>query len=172
MLSDKRIEKLLETAKSFVSFLEMQRGHEPGISELIDVYSVVRREMALVLLELTSEGFLPSANAAVSDAIERIEKHAQARFPERAPKALKVKGHRGIHGILLHYLVQHVGRPVKGSTLRILAGDQVHTERRARELRDLGYDIRISTVAGESAYTLLSADQDLDRAVEYFFGTE
>lgn len=170
MTSDKRIEKLILTVRSFITFLESQQNTTAmNAAELLDVYSVVRREMSAVLVELTSQD-LPAADAAVRNAIERVEKHARVRFPGRAPRELKVKGHRGLHGILLHYLSLHIGEPVKGATLRILAGDQVHTERRIRELRDLGFDIGISTVAGESTYCLTSSSQDLDKAVDYFFG--
>lgn len=172
MTSDKRIEKLLLTARSFVTFLEGHRNAgRTSVEELLDVYNVIRKEMSAVLVELTSED-LPAADAAIRNAIERVEKRAHDLSPDRALKELKVRGHRGLHGILLHYLSLHIGEPVKGSTLRILAGDQVHTERRIRELRDLGYDIGISTVAGESTYCLTSSVQDLDKAVDYFFGSK
>lgn len=39
---------------------------------------------------------------------------------------------------ILEYLVLNVGLEVSGSRLRVIAEDQIHTERRLRELRDLG----------------------------------
>src|SRR5205085_10090308 len=69
-----------------------------------------------------------------------------------------------VHALLLEYLISHAGQPVAASRLRLLVGDQVHTERRLRELRDLGFGLTWRRVAGESQYLLAATAPDLDHA--------
>ena len=45
--------------------------------------------------------------------------------------------------------------------LRLLTGDAVHTERRARELRDLGLQIETFSSGGLSIYVLKNGTPDL-----------
>jgi len=67
---------------------------------------------------------------------------------------------------LLEYLSQHVGEPVRSSKLRVLTGDQTHTERP-------GFAICVISVfacrmekktAGEDQYELGQLEPDLDKA--------
>jgi hypothetical protein len=44
--------------------------------------------------------------------------------------------------------------------LRVVTGDSVHTERRVRELRELGLDVQTSKDSGYDYYTLGSLDVD------------
>ena len=59
------------------------------------------------------------------------------------------------------------GEPVSANELRMLTGDAVHTERRARELRDLGYQLTAKHVAGSDVYVLESPEPDLGAAAAY-----
>ena len=77
---------------------------------------------------------------------------------------LIARGYTGAHPVIFEYLLQHVGHPVSGSRLRVLTGDQVHTERRVRELRDLGFSVEWKKVYDEDQYMLLSNTPDLDAA--------
>jgi hypothetical protein len=53
------------------------------------------------------------------------------------------------------------------SRLRAIVGDQVHTERRVRELRDLGFHVTWRKVGDEDHYSLPSLEQDLDAAARF-----
>tara|TARA_B100001123_G_C15306424_1_gene1022863 strand:+ start:2232 stop:2468 length:237 start_codon:yes stop_codon:yes gene_type:complete len=53
----------------------------------------------------------------------------------------------------------------------MLSGDQVHTERRVRDLRQLGYEIRHRKIGGEDTYCLESLDQDVEAAARHHLHT-
>lgn len=96
---------------------------------------------------------------------ERVAVVVDQRYGSALPAdVLTVRKYGRTHALLLGYLWQRVGRPVSASRLRLLVGDQVHTERRVRELRDLGFAIEARHLARENQYTLLSLEQDLDGA--------
>jgi hypothetical protein len=75
---------------------------------------------------------------------------------------LKVRGYTSPHPDLYALLAARAGRPVPGWRLRVLTGDKIHTERRTRELRDLGLDIEVAEAQMESTYTLRSLDADFN----------
>lgn len=83
------------------------------------------------------------------------------RFPFLPEPLVQVRRFGPVHQRIFNYLVQQVGRDVSGSDLRTLAGDAVHTERRARELRDVGMRLATRATAGRSIYVLESASPDL-----------
>ncbi|MEV5576628.1 hypothetical protein AB0L06_41925 [Spirillospora sp. NPDC052269] len=58
-------------------------------------------------------------------------------------------------------LLQRQGSEVPADLLRLVTQDSVHTERRVRELRELGLDIRTRKVAGANTYRLDSLDLDI-----------
>ena len=105
---------------------------------------------------------------AVIDAIrQQIERAIQAAAKRGLPqKYLTVKPYGKTHGVLLEYLAAHLARPVPASRLRILTGDQIHTERRVRELRALGLDISWHKVADEDQYILRNLTIDMHVAVK------
>ena len=83
------------------------------------------------------------------------------RFAFLPERFVQVRGYGPVHQRIFNYLVQQVGRDVSGWDLRALAGDAVHTERRARELRDVGMRLVTRTASGHSVYVLESASPDL-----------
>ncbi len=86
-------------------------------------------------------------------------------FGSRVPeKYLSVHGYKSVQPILLQYLAQHAGNPVRSSKLRILTSDQTHTERRVRDLRDLGFQVEWKKVADDDQYVLKSIQPDLNAA--------
>lgn len=58
-------------------------------------------------------------------------------------------------------LALHVGEPVPGWRVRLLTGDKIHTERRTRELRDLGLAVEVSGSQDDMHYCLSSREADL-----------
>jgi hypothetical protein len=78
--------------------------------------------------------------------------------------AVIIHGYRGVRLRLYEYLALHLGEPVSATRLRALTGDQIHTERRLRELRDLGLRLTPRRIADENHYVLASEDVDFDYA--------
>ena len=103
--------------------------------------------------------------------IERVEREMKVRFADDLPsEAIRVRGYRGIRLILFEYLGMHVGDPVSVPRLRALTGDQIHTERRLRELRDLGVRLEATRVSEENNYVLVSEEPDFDYAEKSLIG--
>jgi hypothetical protein len=82
-------------------------------------------------------------------------------YPRLPAKYLKVRGFGKSHARLVAYLVRSSGNEVSASELRMLTGDAVHTERRARELRDLGFELEAKHTGGTDVYLLRSAEPDV-----------
>jgi len=131
---------------------------------LLIAYLETRRQLAKSFRELASL-VLVKASERINEARADIEGHMRSEFGGIVPdRLLEVRGYATVHALLLEYLASHRGEPVAASRLRVLVGDQVHTERRVRELRDLGFPVTWKRVAGEDQYVLETADPDLDQA--------
>lgn len=89
-----------------------------------------------------------------------VLEHMRNRFSHLPPRYIRLKSYGRSHRLILACLAERVGEAVPSSELRVLTGDAVHTERRARDLRDLGFDLRPTTMGGGSGYLLTSARSD------------
>lgn len=69
-------------------------------------------------------------------------------------KYLRIPYGSRIHAELFAMLFRRQGEPVEADLLRIITADSVHTERRTRELRELGFDISASKSGPVNTYTL------------------
>ncbi len=78
-------------------------------------------------------------------------------------KYLKVPYGSTAHVELFATLLDKIGNPVEAAMLRIATEDSVHTERRMRELRELGFDITSAKSNGVDVYTLRSLDIDTSK---------
>jgi len=137
---------------------------EVDFERLAAGYVDLRRTLAREFRTLAQQSLL-SNEPALEITRRRIEHRMQELFGGRVPdKYLAVKGYKGVHPILLQYLLKHFGEPVAASRLRVLTGDQVHTERRLRELRDLGYELSWKRVFDEDHYVLASTEPNLEWA--------
>ena len=136
----------------------------PDFDRLLSAYVETRRDLAKNFRELANS-VLVKAGDRINNTRQEIETRMQRQFGGIAPdRLLHVRGYASVHALLLEYLVSHRGQPVPASRLRLLVGDQVHTERRLRELRDLGFGLTWKRVAGEDQYILDAVDPDLDHA--------
>lgn len=132
---------------------------------LVSGYLEAKRTLAAAFEAFSVDRYAdPSVIAAVKEAIEA---EMARRYPGVLPKYRKVRGYGESHARLLAFLVQRVGTDVSAGELRMLTGDAVHTERRARELRDLGFTLDARHMAGSDVYLLRSADADLAAASAY-----
>jgi hypothetical protein len=139
-------------------------GGAVSFEQLVTEYVSLRRNLARDFQQL-AEGNLVTEDPALDIVRRRITQRMKERFGGRVPdRYLRVKGYKGVHRILFEYFARNVGTPVPGSRLRVLTGDQIHTERRLRELRDLGFDLTSTRAADDDQYVLRSTTPDLDFA--------
>jgi hypothetical protein len=142
-------------------------GGAVDFEQLVTEYISLRKGLARDFQQL-AELDLQSDETALDAVRRQITQRMRERYGGRLPdRFLQVRGYKGVHPILFEYLARHAGEPVAGARLRVLTGDQVHTERRLRELRDLGFDITSARVADDDQYILRSAVPDLDFAAAF-----
>jgi hypothetical protein len=133
------------------------------LDRVIDGYLETRRLLAKTFRDL-AHAHLEPVNPVLDGVRTKVEQRMAQLFGGRVPpEYLTVRRYGTTHQLLAAYLFRQPGRPVPASRLRLLTGDQVHTERRVRELRDLGLSIEAGRVAGENQYILASQEPDLDR---------
>jgi len=84
----------------------------------------------------------------------QIEVAANALFPDIPIRYRMVRGYGRVHEMLFAYFCARVGREITADELRVLTGDAVHTERRARDLRDLGLILDAFENGGLTVYVL------------------
>lgn len=137
-----------------------------GFDHLSTEYVVLRRSLAQDFREL-AEVELTGAGDELEAVRARISQRMRELFGGRIPdRYLHVRGYTGVHPIMFGYLARHVGEPVAASKIRVLTGDQVHTERRLRELRDLGLALDSLHRADDDHYILRSAEPDVNTAAK------
>ncbi len=133
------------------------------LDRIIDGYLETRTLLAKTFRDL-AQAHLQPVNPVLDEVRWKVERRMKVLYNGRVPKEyLAVRRYGATHQLLAAYLFRQVGRPVSASRLRLLTGDQVHTERRVRELRDLGLSVEAARVAGENQYILTSQEPDVDR---------
>lgn len=91
----------------------------------------------------------------------RVEQATTQKFGESIPaKYLKIPYKSSVHMALFAILLERIEEPVESALLRVATEDSVHTERRMRELRELGFDINPIEIRGTDFYMLGSLDID------------
>jgi hypothetical protein len=133
------------------------------LDRVIDGYLETRRLLAKTFRDL-AHAHLGPLNPVLDGVRAKVERRMAELYGGRVPpEYLTVRKYGATHQLLAAYLFRQPGRPVPASRLRLLTGDQVHTERRVRELRDLGLSIEAARVAGENQYILANQEPDADR---------
>lgn len=133
-----------------------------SLQDIIDTYLIAKRALAESMQALLRES-LPERCDTFHDLREQLAKELSDRYGELIPdKYLKVPYGSRVHEELFTILLDHQGSPVPAMMLRIISADSVHTERRMRELRELGLDIIARKAQGVDVYTLQSLQIDLD----------
>lgn len=160
--------ELRKSRDSLELFTELVKSQidrpEVEFERLLDGYLEVRRSLARQFC-LVAQRYLLRDGTLLETTRKRIEERMTELLSGRVPeKYLAVHGYTSVQPILLQYLAQHVGKPVRSSKLRVLTADQIHTERRVRDLRDLGFDVEWKKVADEDQYVLKSVEPDFDAA--------
>jgi hypothetical protein len=137
-------------AASLLSDLLRDDMSEPR--SLIVSYLDAKRQLAHAFQSLSEELWLdPAPLARVKS---QIETAIQTQYPALPAKLKLVRGYGRVHELLFAYLADRTGVEVSADELRILTGDAVHTERRTRDLRDLGLRIDVFDSGGITVYVL------------------
>ncbi|MGW4792643.1 hypothetical protein ACWEPC_09555 [Nonomuraea sp. NPDC004297] len=129
---------------------------ESGTStqDLLDSYLYAKK-----LLAESMQAFIridiEARNETFHDLRKQLHEEMRRRYEGRVPaQYLKVPYGSRVHEELFTLLLQRRGIPVQADLLRAVTADSVHTERRIRELRELGLDIHSSNENGHDLYTL------------------
>ena len=159
------LRKSLADLDNFADLVRSQIDQsEVEFERLLDGYLEARRSLARQFC-LVAQHHLLRGNSLLETTRKRIEQRMAELFGSGVPeKYLVVHGYTSVQPILLQYLAQHAGNPVRSSKLRVLTADQIHTERRVRDLRDLGFQVEWKKVSDDDQYVLASVEPDLDVA--------
>jgi len=139
------------------SLLQLLRDAESDESTLISLYIDSKTALASAFAQLAKERY--GQDSALGDVMQLV-KTALIAFSDVPDQYRRMENYSSTHGILLAYLIRHVGHPVTLSTLKMLTGEQSETSRRTRDLRDLGFDLPAIQTGGEHSYTLKSVEPD------------
>lgn len=170
MIDNARVRRLVDALSYFAAYLEGEAAEEGvNVDALLANYVNLRRTMGAELSSICGD-LLVAQQSALAEHRQRVAAHMAELFGGIASAdLLTVRGYAGVHDIIFEYLARHVGEAVPISRIRVLTGDQVHTERRIRELRDLGFEISWKKAGGEDQYMLAALDVDLDRVAAAIF---
>ncbi len=151
----------LDSVETFASVLSDQSVDD---RRLINGYLETKRRLAKAFEVFAMEKYadpevLSEVLGVVQSAMERIYAGLPAKY-------LRVRGFGQVHSLLLAYLVERVGLEVSADELRMLTADAVHTERRARDLRDLGFELLSYEQSGRQVYVLTERTPDVARGAE------
>jgi hypothetical protein len=160
------LRKSLQDIELFAALVRSQVDRpEVEFERLLDGYLEARRSLSRQFC-LVAQQHLLRGDSLLETTRKRIEQRMTELYGNRIPdKYRAVHGYKSVQPILLEYLGQHAGYPVRSSKLRILTADQTHTERRVRDLRDLGFQVEWKKVSDDDQYILASVEPDLDAAV-------
>lgn len=150
--------RLKASALEAVELLEDALAQSEEIhQDLLDAYLYAKRNLADAMQTFARSHLPPDGLEVFSDLRERIAGMTDTRFGGVVPaRYLVVPYGSRTHAELFSLLYQFQGNPVAASLLRVITADSVHTERRMRELRELGLDIQAAKSSGGDVYILHS----------------
>ncbi len=144
-----------------VQELHTQLSSSRSSQDLIDSYLYTKRLLAEGMQAFVRIDLVGS-NQTFQDLRARLQKEVLDRYKDLLPERyLKVPYGTRVHEELFTLLLQRLGQPVQAAFLRMVTADSVHAERRIRELRELGIDIRTSKENGFDFYILGSLNVDV-----------
>ena len=145
---------LSEVTELAVTHLLDQLKSGTSTQDLLDSYLYAKRLLA-ESMQAVIRVDLTEPNKSFSIFRKQLQTAISDRYAGQIPdRYLKVPYGSRVHEELFGILLQHQGTPVQAALLRIVTGDSVHTERRLRELRELGLDIQTSRESDHDYYTL------------------
>ncbi|WP_433490597.1 hypothetical protein [Nocardia grenadensis] len=151
-----------EAAVAVKELLEQLEAGESA-QDTFDAY-LRAKSLAADAMQARMRQYLPERCGTFHDLRERLGTEIVRRYRDVIPeKYLRVPYGSRTHEELFGVLFDDKGAPVPAARLRIVTADSVHTERRTRELRELGLDIDATKANGEDVYTLKSLEIDIEK---------
>ncbi|WP_336921489.1 hypothetical protein [Aquipuribacter sp. SD81] len=130
-------------------------------------YNRLKRALAASFQEMALET-VPRDQYPLNEVKSAVISQMRSLFAGRADSHLLViRRYTTPHPDLYALLAAKVNEPVPAWRLRLLSGDKTHTERRTRELRDLGLEIEVLGEDDEPTYRLVSLQPDLIYGAAY-----
>ncbi|MEV7112685.1 hypothetical protein [Streptomyces anulatus] len=129
---------------------------------LFEAYAYAK-DIAARAMQSRMLGDLPAENKHFKALHVKIKQEMDSRYKDAVPANLLRTPYSGkTHECLFSLLQKNLAQPVQAAMLRIVTADNVHTERRARELRELGLDVHWYDIEEISVYELRSLDIDFE----------
>lgn len=142
---------------------EVQRFDE----NLAFEYNRLRRSLA-ASFQTMSMADVPRTTFRLEDVKGAVSAEMRRLFEGRVDSSLfQIRRYTTPHPDIYAVLASRVGEDVPAWRIRLLSGDATHTERRTRELRDLGLRIAVVEDDEDSYYRLESGEPDLAYAAAF-----
>jgi len=159
--------RISEALGSLASSVEDALAGRIRIPDLVKRYAATRQLLNRQFAEIVQQA-MPRSSQVIEQTRTKVSDRMSQLFGGRSvDQYLRVAAYAGVQPKLLEHLLANVGTDVAVSELRLLTGDQVHTERRLRELRDLGFEVTWTRVGDEESYRLHRLEPDLDAAARF-----
>lgn len=150
-----------EAARSVELLADALTQSDVTPQDLVDSYLYAKRVLAGAMQAFLRDRLPEAGIETFRDLREQIRTIMFGNYSHHIPaRYLRVPYGSRVHSELFAVLFQRLGEPVEASFLRIVTADSVHTERRTRELRELGLNISAAKSNGIESYTLCSLDVD------------
>lgn len=128
---------------------------------VLEAYLFAKRALAQSMQSVLRSQLPAASRAAFREVRARIQDELHSRFSGQVPdQYLKVPYGTTANEELFAVLHLEIGSPVDSARLRTVNADDIHTERRIRELRELGLDVTSTKVNGNQYYILNSLELD------------
>ncbi|MFE3259025.1 hypothetical protein [Nocardia sp. NPDC059229] len=134
---------------------ELLESEAPN-QDILDMYNYTKKLLAESMKALflsTLPNNCPTFHEVRTELAVKMKDQWGEHIPDRY---LTVPYGSKTHETLFAVLLQWIGKPVSADWLRFTTQDSVHTERRTRELRELGLQIQTGKSSGADVYTLQS----------------
>ncbi|MFD4695398.1 hypothetical protein [Streptomyces sp. NPDC058463] len=159
---DEEWQQLRHSTEHALGILLSEISDHRDPQSLFEAYTYAK-EIAARALQSRMLAHLPAENHIFRALHREIQQEMLSRYQDVVPEVLLRTPYRGkTHEGLFSLLQENLERPVQAAMLRIVTGDNVHTERRARELRELGFDLHWHEEEEISIYELRSLELDFD----------
>lgn len=153
---------LKSDAEHALQTLLSQIDRHAQAQELFEAYTYAKRVTADAL-KARMLMHLPDENPKFRELYTRVQAELDMRYSQFFPEGyLKAPYGDQLHGHLFSLLQENLAEPIEAAKLRIVTADGVHTERRTRELRELGIDVDWYKEDGIDFYVLKSFDLNFE----------
>lgn len=147
---------LRSDAEHALQTLISQINRQAQAQELFEAYTYAKRVTADAL-QARMMMHLPNENAKFRELHTQVQAELDAQYSRFfAEGFLKAPYGDQLHERLFSLLQENLANPIEAAKLRIVTADGVHTERRTRELRELGIDVDWYKEGGIDFYILRS----------------